>query len=216
MEENFEALLEMYMNEEEINEKIKSDNEEIKEEEQNIEKVSESKKDIRKYKEYAISMEEFLSKYLKMNAGKLCSTTLSHKDLKYLTVGNPLVVGIYNRYVDIDEIKRKDYLLVYDSNGDIGSYLNPDKVRDLTKLEIVSKQYEIVKKSSVNILEDLDELYQKYCSIREELDYLTLKCSGYEEMLTKAQKNGSVGKIKKYVNEHGNSSLDINLRSASN
>ena len=35
MEENFEALLEMYMNEEEINEKIKSDNEEIKEEEQN-------------------------------------------------------------------------------------------------------------------------------------------------------------------------------------
>ena len=59
-------------------------------------------------------------------------------------------------------------------------------------------------------------LYQKYCSIREELDYLTLKCSGYEEMLTKAQKNGSVGKIKKYVNEHGNSSLDINLRSASN
>lgn len=161
-------------------------------------------------------MEEFLSKYLKMNAGKLCSTTLSHKDLKYLTVGNPLVVGIYNRYVDIDEIKRKDYLLVYDCNGDIGSYLNPDKLRDLTKLEIVSKQYEIVKKSSVNILEDLDELYQKYCSIREELDYLTLKCSGYDEMLTKAEKNGSVGKIKKYVHEHGNSSLDINLRSASN
>ena len=216
MEENFEALLEMYMNEEEINEKIKSDNEEIKEEEQNSEKVSESKKDIRKYKEYAISMEEFLSKYLKMHASKLCSTTLSHKDLKYLTVGNPLVVGIYNRYVDIDEIKRKDYLLVYDCNGDIGSYLNPDKLRDLTTLEIVSKQYEIVKKSSVNILEDLDELYQKYCSIREELDYLTLKCSGYEEMLTKAQKNGSVGKIKKYVHEHGNSSLDINLRSASN
>lgn len=216
MEENFEALLEMYMNEEEINEKIKSDNEEIKEEEQNIEKVSESKKDIRKYKEYAISMNEFLSKYLKMNTHKLRTATLSHKDLKYLTVGNPLVVGIYNRYVDIDEIKRKDYLLVYDCNGDIGSYLNPDKLRDLTKLEIVSKQYEIVKKSSVNILEDLDELYQKYCSIREELDYLTLKCSGYEEMLTKAQKNGSVGKIKKYVNEHGNSSLDINLRSASN
>lgn len=215
MEESFEALLEKYIDEDEINEKIKSDNEEIKEE-QNNEKVSESKKDIRKYKEYAISMEEFLSKYLKMHASKLCSTTLSHKDLKYLTVGNPLVVGIYNRYVDIDEIKRKDYLLVYDCNGDIGSYLNPDKLSDLTKLEIVSKQYEIVKKSSVNILEDLDELYQKYCSIREELEYLTLKCSGYDEMLTKAEKNGSVGKIKKYVHEHGNSSLDINLRSASN
>ena len=52
MEENFEALLEMYMNEEEINEKIKSDNKEIKEEEKNNEKVSESKKDIRKYSEH--------------------------------------------------------------------------------------------------------------------------------------------------------------------
>lgn len=216
MEESFEALLEKYIDEDEINEKIKSDNEEIKEEEQNNEKVSESKKDIRKYKEYAISMEEFLSKYLKMHASKLCTTTLSHKDLKYLTVGNPLVVGIYNRYVDIDEIKRKDYLLVYDCNGDIGSYLNPDKLRDLTKLEFVSKQYEIVRKSRIRALEDLDEFYKKYCSIKDELDYLTLKCSGYEEMLTKAQKNGSVGKIKKYVNEHGNSSLDINLRSASN
>lgn len=216
MEENFEALLEMYMNEEEINEKIKSDNEEIKEEEQNIEKVSESKKDIRKYKEYAISMEEFLSKYLKMNTHKLRTAPLSHKDLKYLTIGNPLVVGIYNGYVDIDEIIKNDYLLVYDCNGDIGSYLNPDKLRDLTKLEFVSKQYEIVRKSRIRALEDLDEFYKKYCSIKDELDYLTLKCSGYEEMLTKAQKNGSVGKIKKYVNEHGNSSLDINLRSASN
>lgn len=216
MEENFEALLEMYMNEEEINEKIKSDNKEIKEEEKNNEKVSESKKDIRKYKEYAISMNEFLSKYLKMNTHKLRTATLSHKDLKYLTIGNPLVVGIYNGYVDIDEIIKNDYLLVYDCNGDIGSYLNPDKLRDLTKVEFVSKQYEIVRKSRIRALEDLDEFYKKYCSIKDELDYLTLKCSGYEEMLTKARKNGSVGKIKKYVHEHGNSSLDINLRSASN
>lgn len=216
MEENFEALLEMYMDENEINEKIKSDNKEIKEEEKNNEKVSESKKDIRKYKEYAISMNEFLSKYLKMNTHKLCTATLSHKDLKYLTIGNPLVVGIYNGYVDIDEIIKNDYLLVYDCNGDIGSYLNPDKLRDLTKLEFVSKQYEIVRKSRIRALEDLDEFYKKYCSIKDELDYLTLKCTGYNEMLTKARKNGSVGKIKKYVHEHGNSSLDINLRSASN
>ena len=215
MEENFEALLEMYMDEDEINEKIKSDDREIKEE-QNNEKISESKKDIRKYKEYAISMEEFLNKYLKMHASKLCTTTLTHKDLKYLTVGNPLVVGIYNGYVDIDEIKRKDYLIVYDCNGDIGSYLNPDKLRDLTKLGFVSKEFNIIRKSKVCALKDLDEFYRKYCAVKEELDYLTVKCSGYDEMLTKVEKNGSIKKIKKYVHEHGNSSLDINLRSASN
>lgn len=44
MEENFEALLEMYMNEEEINEKIKSDNEEIKEEEKIMKKFQKAKK----------------------------------------------------------------------------------------------------------------------------------------------------------------------------
>lgn len=44
MEENFEALLEMYMNEEEINEKIKSDNKEIKEEKKIMKKFQKAKK----------------------------------------------------------------------------------------------------------------------------------------------------------------------------
>lgn len=44
MEENFEALLEMYMNEEEINEKIKSDNKEIKEEEKIMKRFQKAKK----------------------------------------------------------------------------------------------------------------------------------------------------------------------------
>ena len=212
MSESFEELLDMYINEDEIQKKKKMDNIETEKEE----KKQYSKKDIRKYREYAISMEEFLNKYLKINTSKMCAKALTHKDLKILTEENPLVVGIYNGYVDIDEIIRKDYLIVYDHFGDIGSYLNPDKLRDLTKLDIVSKQYEIVKKSSVNLLKDLDKLYKEYCSVKDELDYLTLKCAGYKEMLTKVQKNGSVGKIKKYVHEHGNSSLDINLRSASN
>ena len=215
MEESFEKLLDMYMDEEEISKKIEIDNEEIKKEVDG-EKYSESKKDVTKYKDYAISMAEFLNRYLKMDMSGLRTNTLTHKNLKYLTRDNPLVVGIYNGYVDIDEIIKKDYLLVYDCFGNIGSYLNPDRLRDLTELEIVSKQFGIVRKSRICALKDLDEFYKKYCSVKDELDYLTLKCAGYKEMLTKAEKNSSVGKIKKYVHEHGNSSLDINLRSVSN
>ena len=44
MEENFEALLEMYMDENEINEKIKSDNKEIKEEEKIMKRFQKVKK----------------------------------------------------------------------------------------------------------------------------------------------------------------------------
>ena len=58
MEENFEALLDMYIDEEEIEKKIEMDNLETEKEE----KKQDSKKDIRKFKEYAISMEEFLNK----------------------------------------------------------------------------------------------------------------------------------------------------------
>ena len=215
MEESFEKLLDMYMDEEEISKKNEIDNEELKKEVDGG-KYLESKKDVTKYKDYAISMTEYLNRYLKMNMSGLCANTLTHKNLKYLTRDNPLVVGIYNGYVDIDEIIKKDYLLVYDCFGNIGSYLNPDRLRDLTELEIVSKQFGIVRKSRICALKDLGEFYKKYCSVKDELDYLTLKCAGYKEMLTKAEKNSSVGKIKKYVHEHGNSSLDINLRSVSN
>lgn len=76
MEENFEALLDMYIDEEEIEKKIEMDNLETEKEE----KKQDSKKDIRKFKEYAISMEEFLNNYLKINISEPCAKILTHRD----------------------------------------------------------------------------------------------------------------------------------------
>lgn len=216
MEENFETLLDMYMDDDEISKKINLDNEEIKREKKDDDKEFDTKKDITKYREYAISMEEYLSKYLRMDTSKISAKTLTHKNLKSLTIDNPLVIGIYNGYVDIDEIKRRDYLIVIDVLGNIGSYLNPDRLRDLTKLEIVANQLRILKRSSIYALQDLAEFYAKFMQTKKEFDYLNLECSKYYEMLTKSEKNDSVRKIKKYVKKYGNESLDIILENNSN
>lgn len=201
MDENFKDLLEDYMDEDEILKKKKLDE---MEEEKNIDKC----KFLMEYKDYAISIDEFLRRYLKVDTNKIDTSRLTHKNLKMLTIDNPLVVGIYNGYVDIDEIVRRDYLLVYDCFGNIGSYLNPEKLMDLTRLELIRNELKILKKSKIMALEDLGEFYSKFMMKKDEYDYLNLKCSKYYEMLAKSKKRGSIGKIKRYIKKHGNNSLN--------
>lgn len=201
MDESFKDLLEDYMDEDEILKKKKLDE---MEEEKNIDKC----KFLMKYKDYAISIDEFLRRYLKVDTNKIDTSRLTHKNLKMLTIDNPLVVGIYNGYVDIDEIVRRDYLLVYDCFGNIGSYLNPEKLMDLTRLELIRNELKILKKSKIMALEDLGEFYSKFMMKKDEYDYLNLKCSKYYEMLAKSKKKGSIGKIKRYIKKHGNNSLN--------
>lgn len=201
MDESFKDLLEDYMDEDEILKKKKLDE---MEEEKNIDKC----KFLMEYKDYAISIDEFLRRYLKVDTNKIDTSRLTHKNLKMLTIDNPLVVGIYNGYVDIDEIVRRDYLLVYDCFGNIGSYLNPEKLMDLTRLELIRNELKILKKSKIMALEDLGEFYSKFMMKKDEYDYLNLKCSKYYEMLAKSKKRGSIGKIKRYIKKHGNNSLN--------
>jgi len=65
---------------------------------------------------YAITIPEFVNIYL--NEVPMESTgNLTHKQFKELTKDNPLVVGIFNGLVDVDEVVKQDCIIVIDCFG---------------------------------------------------------------------------------------------------
>lgn len=205
-EENFEQLLEQYIDDNEIEEKKRLEDEKYYYEK----KASlDSHNDLSNLNEYTITIEEFIRDYLKMDVCKIEAKNLTHKNFKDLTKDNPLVIGIYNGYVDIDEVVKRDYILVTDCFGNIGSYLNPCALRDLTRLDIISKQLKLMSKIRITILSDLDRLYKEYNSALKEHEYLKLKCSNYYEMLKKANKTKTLKHIDSFIEHFGADFLNI-------
>ncbi len=202
--ENFEDLLSEYLDEEIINEKIKQDNIESNKEQE----TQNRKSDITSLDEYAITIPEFVRNYLREET-ETSVDDLTHKQFKELTKDNPLVVGIFNGDVDIDEVLKQDYVIVKDCFGHLGTYLNPERLRDFTRLDIVEKQYEKVKEMRRLWCKHVFEYYNKYCMAYQELMYLSNKCEVYEEILYKLRKTGKVKQLKNYVDKYGTDSIGI-------
>lgn len=198
-EENFGELLDQYIDDTEIEEKKRLEDKEYGEEKSNLE----SHNDLSHLSSYAITITEFIKDYLEMDISKIETQNLTHKNFKDLTKDNPLVIGIYNKYVDIDEVVKGDYILVTDYFGNIGSYLNPNHLRDLTRLEIIKKQLKIMGKIRISMLSELDELYNRFLLVAEEYEYLSSKCSQCDEMLKKVGKSKSkiLRSMSKYYEE---------------
>lgn len=202
--ENFEELLNEYLDVEEIKEKIKQD--EIEDLNDNIDNKN---SDIKKLYDYSITIPEFINNYLKETPIETTLDNLTHKQFKDLTKNNPLVVGIFNGDVDIDEVIKQDYIVVRDCFNNLGSYLNPEKLRDFTRLDIIEKQYEELMEIRRLWCKHVIEHYLKYTNAYQEYMYLSHKCEVYEEMLAKVKKNGKVKELKNYVNRHGASSIGV-------
>lgn len=202
----FSELLEQYMDDEEIDYKKK-----LEQDDQYDEGLKTSYTDLSYLDEHTITITEFLRDYLQMDISGIKTKNLTHKNLKDLTKDNPLVIGIYNKYVDIDEVIKQDYLLVKDCYGNIGSYLNPMYLRDLTKLEIIRRQLNIMKKVRISILSELNDFYNEFLLATEEYEYLTLKCSSYYEMLKKVGRQKTLKNIDKFIKKFGVGFLNIDL-----
>ena len=128
---------------------------------------------------------------------------MTHKEFKYLTKANPLVVGVYNGYVDIDEVARRDYLIVKDCMGNLAAYLNPQNLKNLTKLEVVEKQLKIMRRSKLRLTDDIVDFYNKFVEACREYDYLTKKCGDYQQIVKKAEKEKKVQSLVNYSEKYG-------------
>ena len=202
--EDFKELLEDYLDDEIINEKKELEDHDYFEEEK-----SESKKsDISSLSGYAITISQFVNNYLKEEPIENLNN-LTHKQFKELTKNNPLVVGIFNGDVDIDEVLKQDYIIVVDCFGNLGTYLNPEKLRDFTRLEIIEKQFEKVKEMRKLWCKHVVEYYDKYCEAYQEYMYLVHKCEVFEETLYRVNKKGKVRELKRFVDKHGTDAIGI-------
>ncbi len=202
--ENFEELLKEYMDNEEIIKKISED-----EKEEEVKKVELKNSDISFMYDYSVSILDFVKNYLNEMPEDTNLDNLTHKQFKDLTKDNPLVVGIFNGDIDIDEVLKQDYVIVRDCFNNLGTYLNPEKLRDFTRLDIVEKQYEKVQETRRLWCKHVIEYYNKYNSAYQEYMYLSHKCQIYEEILFKLNKKNKVKELKRFVDEHGISSIGI-------
>lgn len=206
MEENFEDLLEKYL-----------DNEEIEKKKKIIETEKEEKKstnylDLAPYDDYSINITDFLRDYLKMNVNNIRTKNLTHRNLKDLTQDNPLVQGIFNNYVDLDEIVKKYYLIVKDCYGNYGSYINPDLLRDISHMYILGNNIKKLSDYRITDLTQLDVFYEMYIQCQKYIDeynYLKRKWPNYDAILKKVHRIKIISSLKKFVELYGASQIGI-------
>lgn len=206
MKEKFEQLLNDYLDIDEINIKKALEDYEYSLEEE--EETKNQSSDISSLYEYSITISEFVINYLNEETIESLDN-LTHKQFKNLTKDNPLVIGIFNGDVDLDEVMKQDYIIVKDCFGNLATYLNPEKLRDFTRLEIVEKQYEELQEKRRLWCKHVIEHYKKYCIEYQEYMYLSHKCEIYEEILRKLNKTGKVKQLKRFVDKHGIDSIEI-------
>jgi len=120
-EENFEELLEQYISDEEIKEKIEAEEEEELEEEQNNHRSQFDESDV-------ISIGAFITDYLgiiPINVNCKRGLDISHASLKQL--GYKSVIAVSNEYAEynLNYVKNRVLLVVQDYRGNYATYINP-------------------------------------------------------------------------------------------
>lgn len=148
--------------------------------------------------EDAITIKKFVNNYL--GTMDVDCENLRHIGLKSFC--NPLVVGVSNNFADKnpDYVKTGDILIVIDSRGDRGSYINPNLLRKLTDEENIANIEELIKNAKIFDLRELGQFFTRIGLLFQELENI----EKYEELIEEAGKEKEVkrlSKMKKLFNE---------------
>ena len=153
--EDFGSILDLYLDQDEIEEKIKQDkNNEAKNKKNSKTKSNNFSK--------VISISDFVNYYL--GAEHDC-TALKHQGLK--SFKNPYVVGVSNNFAlkNPDCVMRNEILVVIDAFGNPGTYINPKLLKNVETMEEYKFLLGLLHKIKLHSFENANNLAYLHKSI---------------------------------------------------
>lgn len=180
--EDFEKLLEEYLNFEEF---------EV-EEEENLEqsKSAGSRKESPFTVDDAISIDRFVNAFLgyQMNCSTLYHSGLRQLELDY-------VIGVDNGFANknIEYVKRGFLLIVIDARGKRGTYINPVYIQKYLNKEDIEKTYKSFRRAQQIELAKIKTYYNKY--LEAQMSYNELE--RFERLIKETHKESKIKVIEK-------------------
>lgn len=138
-----------------------------------------------------ISIDKFVCNYL--GAVDVDCRRLRHIGLK--SFGNPYVVGVSNEFSrkNPEYVKTGKILLVLDSRGDLGSYINPELLRKLTDTEAIEDTKRILQSARIYNLGELSDYFARMSVLFKNLEMIET----YQQLISDVGKEDVVENIKK-------------------
>lgn len=188
----FESLLENYINLDEMDAKLHEDLEEILKENENNNSNKKSSNSFIK----TITIQEFVVNYLGTNHD--CKN-LKHKGLK--SFKNPYVIGIPNDFAskNPDHVIRNEILVVLDSYGNPGTYINPVLLKKMESFEECKQLLRLINKIRIQSFSEVTRIAYVQSLILSKRNELEKSYSDSQELLKLLEKEKVYFKIIKDV-----------------
>jgi len=182
-------LYEQYMNEEEINEIIEEDEKASKKEEKKNKSHTESKFPT----EISISIADYVNNYLGISSD--CSN-LWHQGLK--DIGSNFVFGVSNDFANKnpERVYKGELLLVVDTKGNRGTYINPKYLQELIHKDDVEKELSTLRKTGVRDLQLLADYLDECVRLQAQIE----TNRKFEQLLYETHKLKKFKELKKEIN----------------